>query len=274
MEEKEMRIITEEEFNEMLDKHECWLRKEEGGEKLRLTNCILKKYLKEIKGRNLRYAEFYNCNIDSLKFLDCILQNTYFELCKIKYLFFKWCDISRSSFAKCKLLNNIFYDDNLRLCIFKESNLKECSFKDSNLSGVEIKKCELKNIITNNTTSFYNLQCPEEGSFIGFKKAYIEEKNGYGSEIPVIVKLEITEDSLRSSANSRKCRCSKAKVLSISYLDGRECNDKIAHSAYDNNFTYKVGETLEIDNFDKDRWNECSIGIHFFITRDEAVNYR
>ena len=42
---------------------------------------------------------------------------------------------------------------------------------------------------------------------------------------------------------------------------------------YDYNFIYKVGEIVEVDNFDKDRWNECSPGIHFFMTRDEAVRY-
>lgn len=28
-----------------------------------------------------------------------------------------------------------------------------------------------------------------------------------------------------------------------------------------------------VDNFDENRWNECAAGIHFFITREEAVRY-
>lgn len=271
MDKEEMRIITEEEFNKMLDKHERWLRKEDGGEKLILTNCILENYSNIIVKRNLKNAEFYNCDINNLRMSDCILEDAAFVTCKIKYLYFSHCNFAYSLFVNCILSNNKFYANNLRLCDIKESNLEICSFDDTNLSGVRIINCKLRNIITNNTTSFYNLQCPEEGSFIGFKKAYIEE-NDY--KVPVIIKLKITEDSLRSSANSRKCRCSKAKVLSISYLDGTECNDKIANSAYDSSFTYKVGEILEIDNFDKNRWHECSTGIHFFITRDEAINYR
>ena len=46
-----------------------------------------------------------------------------------------------------------------------------------------------------------------------------------------------------------------------------------AQSGYDANFNYKVGETVKVDNFDDDRRNECAPGIHFFITRQEAVNY-
>jgi hypothetical protein len=44
-------------------------------------------------------------------------------------------------------------------------------------------------------------------------------------------------------------------------------------SDYDNNFIYKVGEIVEEPNFDENRWEECAPGIHFFITRQEAVNY-
>ena len=105
------------------------------------------------------------------------------------------------------------------------------------------------------------MQCPEEGSFIGYKKA--NDK---------IVKLLITEDSLRSSATTRKCRCSKAKVLSISNIENTK-EFEIVQSDYDKNFIYKVGEIVEVENFDINRWNECSSGIHFFITRQEAVNY-
>ena len=39
------------------------------------------------------------------------------------------------------------------------------------------------------------------------------------------------------------------------------------------NVHYKVGETVYPDSFDEDRWNECSNGIHFFMTRREAELY-
>lgn len=112
-------------------------------------------------------------------------------------------------------------------------------------------------------TTFYPLQCPETGSFTGYKKAC-----GY------IVKLEICADAKRSSATSRKCRCSKAKVLGITNMDGSESELTGVASDYDENFIYRVGETVEVPDFDKNRWNECAAGIHFFITRDEAVMYQ
>ena len=106
------------------------------------------------------------------------------------------------------------------------------------------------------------MTCPEVGAFIGWKKAR-----------KAIVKLQITDDAKRSSAISRKCRCSKAVVLGIENLDGTPYPDIQVSSQFDSNFTYRVGETVEVPDFDENRWNECSTGIHFFITRQEAVDY-
>ncbi len=106
------------------------------------------------------------------------------------------------------------------------------------------------------------ISCPEYGAFIGFKKA-----NGH------IVRLQITEDAKRCSATSRKCRCSKAKVLAIENLDGTKSELTEIASDHDETFIYCVGEIVEVSDFCDNRWKECSQGIHFFITRQEAVNY-
>lgn len=103
------------------------------------------------------------------------------------------------------------------------------------------------------------MRCPEKGFLIGYKKC-----DEY------IVDLLITEDAKRSSATTRKCRCSKAKVLSIE--KGGEKVSSVS-SNYDREFIYTVGETVEVKNFNDDRWDECSTGIHFFITKQEVLNY-
>lgn len=102
--------------------------------------------------------------------------------------------------------------------------------------------------------------------FIGFKKCMSHEGES------VLVKLEIPEDAKRSSATTRKCRCSKAKVISITGIkSGKDYEE--AFSQRDSGFTYRIGETVVPDSFDEDRWNECSNGIHFFITKQEAIDY-
>ena len=138
---------------------------------------------------------------------------------------------------------------------------KRADLSGANLSGAYLIGADLSELVYNEDTAFYALQCPEEGSFIGYKKAHV-----------YIIKLEILADAKRSSATSHKCRCSAAKVLSITTVDGSEEVKEIA-SDRDSNFIYRVGEIVRVDNFDEDRWNECSTGIHFFITRREAEQY-
>ena len=109
---------------------------------------------------------------------------------------------------------------------------------------------------------FIPYACPDFGMFIGFKKA-----SGR------IVVLEIPEDAKRLSATGRKCRCDKAKVLEIQNIDGTPADVTEVCSDYRSDFVYRVGEIVNVPEFDEDRWNECSAGIHFFINRQEAVDY-
>ena len=36
---------------------------------------------------------------------------------------------------------------------------------------------------------------------------------------------------------------------------------------------YELGNTVKPDSFDPNRFNECSNGIHFFMTEQEALDY-
>ena len=148
----------------------------------------------------------------------------------------------------------LFGDPNGSKADLREADLCGANLLGANLCGANL--CGAKNLIC-------PITCPEEGSFIGFKKV----REDY------IVKLEIPEDALRCSATGRKCRCSKAKVLSITNIDGTEANATEAFSKYDSRFVYRVGEIVSVDNFEPNRWKECASGIHFFITRQEAVDY-
>lgn len=92
------------------------------------------------------------------------------------------------------------------------------------------------------------------------------------NKTPVIVKLEILEDSKRSSGTERKCRCEKAKVISITSIGG-ETSYNVAYSYFDLGFAYRVGDIVKSDSFDDNRFETCSNGIHFFLTRQEAEDY-
>lgn len=61
-------------------------------------------------------------------------------------------------------------------------------------------------------------------------------------------------------------------MLSIESIDGKEKFTEV-ESNYNSNFIYKVGEIVKVDDFCENRWEECTTGIHFFITKQEAINY-
>lgn len=112
---------------------------------------------------------------------------------------------------------------------------------------------------------------PDEGDIIGWKKAWTDNEM---PPTPVIVKLLIPADAQRSNATGRKCRASTARVLDLQDKQGNSLPpDTTAYSGYDTDFTYKKGETIHVEDFDTNRWKECAPGIHFFITRIEAVKY-
>ena len=141
----------------------------------------------------------------------------------------------------------------------ERADLQGADLRGAYLQGAYLQRADLRGA----ENLYVPLSCPEEGEFIGFKKARL----GY------IVKLKITEDAKRSSATGRKCRCSKAVVLSITNKNGEEDGTTEVKSCHDSSFIYKVGETVEVKDFCEDRFNECAPGIHFFITRKEAVDY-
>ena len=142
-----------------------------------------------------------------------------------------------------------------------EADLCEAYLRGAYLCGAYLRGANLRGADLRGAKGAY-MACPTDGSFIGWKKA-----SGY------IVKLQIPEDARRSSAGGEKCRCDKAYVAEIQNTDGTKADIEAIHSNRDNNFVYTVGATVEVPDFDDDRWNECAPGIHFFIDRRAAVEY-
>ena len=250
----------------ILEKHAKWIRGEDGGERADLCNVNLRSANlcnANLRGANLRGADLCDADLYGADLYGADLRGA--DLCNA--------DLSGANLRGGNLRNANLSGGNLRNANFSGGNLCGANLRgadlcDADLCGADLHNADLRGakntdkIAWNAYTAFYPLQCPETGSFIGYKKA-----SGY------IIELEICADAKRSSATSRKCRCSKAKVLAITNLDGSESGLTEVRSNYSKEFVYRVGETVEVPDFDDNRWNECAAGIHFFITRDEAVKY-
>ena len=187
-------------------------------------------------------------------------------------------------------------------CVFEHCEAKKfihnngekfvnCKFEECDFVGAVLNKVTFTNCLADIYTRGFRLVCPEKGEYIAFKKSRVPvyDKSGKSAISDmikgkckhdrhyeyVIVELRIPKDAKRSSATSRKCRASKAEVLSITSIDGTK-HYKKALSQYHCNglFVYEVGKTVVPTNgYEENRWIECAAGIHHFITRDEAVDY-
>ena len=152
---------------------------------------------------------------------------------------------------------------NLRCADLRGANLRGADLHDADLRYADLRGANLADVKTDERTKGLSMVCPAEGKFVGWKKA-----------AGLIVKLKVPTGAKRSSATTNKCRCSKAEVLAIEELDGAPSRwTKKVPSDWNQNFVYEVGKTVEVENFDENRWNECSTGIHFFMTRREAAEW-
>ena len=173
-------------------------------------------------------------------------------------------DLPGANLSKANLSGANLSKANLSGANLSKANLSKANLSGANLSGADLSEAlNIDTLSWDSNTAFYPLQCPETGTYTAYKKAN-----------NLIVELEIPYDALRSSATNRKCRASKAKVISITDLAGHPAGDRVLSDyAYSPKIEYIVGQTIEIPNFDTNRWHECAPGIHHYITREEAVKH-
>ena len=171
--------------------------------------------------------------------------------------------LSSANLRRADLRRADLYGADLRRADLSGANLYGANLSGADLSGADLYGAKLSELTIARTSIL-----PDEGDIIGWKKA------NAAANTPIIVKLLIPADAQRSNSTGRKCRASKARILDLQDKQGNSLPpDTTARSAYDQNFTYKKGETVHVEDFDTNRWHECAPGIHFFITRIEAVEY-
>ena len=132
------------------------------------------------------------------------------------------------------------------------ANLYRANLSGANLYGADLSGVEGAELAIAKTRIL------PEGSIIGYKK--VSTPTG-----PGIVTLHIPAAARRSHAFGRKCRCEFAEVV--------EAPEGAYTDQHGPRTEYKVGEIVKSDKWDENWMNECSNGIHFFITREEAEAY-
>ena len=280
-----MKKLTEKEIEHKLIQHEKWLSNKNNiptnkvksnlkpadfsNKDLRGVDFSHKKLIganfegADLSYANLSFSDFSNCNFKKACFLYGNLNTSEFNYANFEGADVRSANISSSDFCRTNLKDADFSDSLLIGSNFSDTKLENINLRDADLRFSKIYDINLEKIIVSEGTVGIDLECPEEGSFIGYKTA--DDK---------IIVLEIPADAERYSATTKKCRCSKAKVLHIEELDGSISKVKCVKSDWDENFIYELGKTVSVSNFDRNRWNECSTGIHFFMNKIMAKQYK
>lgn len=181
------------------------------------------------------------------------------------------CIFRGTDFSKIHAVSSMFIDCRFEECIFMESTLSifnGCTFINCEFNGTF--KANLFDCNFDTHVPYVPMACPADGDIIGWKVC--RDRNNLF--IPCLVKLRIPDGVKRTSGfGSRKCRCECAQVLDILHIDGTPAKETVVVSYYDKTFIYIKGQWVCCDYYDNDRRFVCSGGIHFFMERQEAINY-
>ena len=216
------------------------------------------------RGADLQDADLRGADLQDADLQDADLRGADLRGANLRYANLRGADLQDADLRGADLRGADLRGADLRYANLRGADLQDANLRGANLRYADLRGANLRyaNLRGAKNVPYIPLNCPSDGAFVGWKK--IDDK---------LVKLLIPDEAKRSSATSYKCRCDKAKVLSITSLDEKTSFDSVVNLNYTPNIKYCVGEMVIPDSFDNDRWNECSNGIHFFINKQDAINY-
>ena len=239
--------MTAEELQEIIKDHALWLENK-GGKRADLRGADLQEA--DLRGAGLRLTDLRGADL---------------RLTDLRGADLRWAVLRGADLRWANLQGANLQGANLQRANLQGANLQGANLRWANLQGAYLQGADLQGAKADEMTSGFWPVCPEKGCFTAFKKLADD----------AIAKLFIPEHAKRSSATTRKCRCSEALVVEIKDRNGNDVDEGFSkqEDVRGCKLLYKVGETVYPDGFDEDRWNECSNGIHFFMTRREAELY-
>lgn len=220
------------------------------------SNCLFSKCKFDVFCLNLYDSILFQCEISTSKLY---LQSTSITYSEISNIDVRFC-------AELSTLNtNNYYN-----CFPKAGRITKCV-----ITGhcFDPRSNDFSNLTTGHDNKLDGFAfslgfpisqiCPSEGPFIAYKRL----------QGPYIAKLLIPSHAQRVGSLDRKYRASEAEVLSITnFITGEECAQGV--STYDKDFIYEVGKIVRpATPFDPNPANLCTNGIHFFMAKDEAIDY-
>jgi len=205
-----------------------------------------------LRGADLHGADLIKANLNNARLISANLRQAVLVKAKLAAAQLLYADLEGADLEGAWL---VWAD-------LRRTNLYDANLRGVSLLGACLEDAELNSYTNLDAARLPAFQIPQHGELRVYKK--VQGK---------IVLLKIPSWAKRTaSLVGRKCRASAAVVLAI---EGDY--SKRSYYGYDEDpvptILYKVGATIYPDSYDPDIRIQCSHGIHFFLTREEAENY-
>ena len=206
----------------------------------------------DLRGEDLRGADLRGANLCYANLRDADLRDADLRGANLCYADLRDANLGEADLRGEDLRGADLRGANLCYANLRYANLREADLRDANLCYADLRGANLCDAQGWEHLLPIRTIVPE-GELIGWKKL----SDG------TICKLKIPAEAKRvGGLIGRKCRAEYAIVIEGSGV-----------SSWDGVTKYAPGETVRPDSFDPDPRIECSHGIHFFITREEAEAY-
>lgn len=203
---------------------------------------------------DLSNVDLINANLANANLSGANLGNADLSGANLSFADLSYADLSGANLSYADLS----YAD-LSYAKLRHTNLYEATLCNADLYNTILDNANLSNAILDKKEKIRQGIVLDK-SMIVYKKAVTDDKS-------VIVTLEIPKNAIVFSINNNKCRTNICKVIDI------EGDFNKAYSFYDNKFVYEKGKTIRIKDFNLQYNVECGTGIHFFRTKQEALDY-
>ena len=229
--------MTQEELDKIVEQHKHWIKQDcEGWEGMRanLSSADLSKA--DLNGTNLRGVD---------------LSEAYLYGANLS-----WANLSEADLRKAGLIGANLSSADLSEADLIGANLSSADLSDANLSRANLNGVDLNGANLSEAERF-RLGMVVDEPLMGYKK----------TDEGVVITAEIPAGAIVFCINGSKCRTNRAKITDIGVHE-------VLHSQYDNTFEYRLGQEINIKDFNLMYNVECASGFHFFRTRKEAEEYK
>ena len=210
-----------------------------------------------LNGANLSRANLSRANLNGANLNGANLNGANLNGANLSWADLNGANLSRANLNGADLNGANLSRANLNWANLSRANLSWANLSRANLSWADLNGANLSWADLNGAKDVkYAIDCTRilpDGDLVVWKKCNAN----------VIVKLRIPESARRSHAFGRKCRAEYADVIEVIGGD-------VGLSQHDGKTEYRAGQRVTSHEWNETWTDECTGGIHFYITRAEA----